>query len=72
MFFKYLSPLILDRNGFVFKIYRWISVFRRKKRFVNPLNVSQVTAILVIQENSCVFFKHPVVVDFVVVVVIVD
>ena len=32
----------------------------KKKWFVNPVNVSQVTAILVIQENSCVFFKHPV------------
>ena len=31
-----------------------------KKRFVNPLNVSQVTAILVIQEDSCGFFKNPV------------
>ena len=28
---KYLSPLILHRKGFVFKIFTWISVFRRRK-----------------------------------------
>ena len=32
---KYLSPLISHRNGSVFKIYIWISVFRRKKQFRN-------------------------------------
>ena len=32
---KYLSPLISHKNGSVFKIYIWISVFRRKKRFRN-------------------------------------
>ena len=37
LFCKFLSPLKSHRNGFVFKIYIWISVFRRKKRFENPM-----------------------------------
>ena len=36
LFCKYLSPLISHRNGSVFKIFTWISVFRRKKRVRNP------------------------------------
>ena len=36
LFRKYLSPHKSQRNGSVFKICVWISVFRRKKRFVNP------------------------------------
>ena len=36
LFVKYLSPLKKHRNGSVFKICVWISVFRRKKRFVIP------------------------------------
>ena len=34
--------------------------FKGKKQIVNPLHGLQVTAILMIQENSGVFFKHPV------------
>ena len=37
LFCKYLGPQISHRNGFVFKICVWISVFRRKKRFKNPI-----------------------------------
>ena len=59
LFSKYLRTLKSHRNGFVFKICVWISVFRRKKRLVNPLHYHQVTAILVIQENSGVFFETP-------------
>ena len=53
--FKNFSPLILDRNGLDSKVTDGFQ-FSGEKRFVNPLNVSQVTAILVIQENSCGFF----------------
>ena len=35
--------------------------FQEKKQFVNPLHGSKVTTILLIHENSDVFFKHPVV-----------
>ena len=37
LFSKYLRTLKSHRNGFVFKICIWISVFRRKKRFENPI-----------------------------------
>ena len=59
MCFKFLRPLILDKNGSVFKIDTWISVFRRKKRLINPLHGLQVTAILVVRENSGVFIETP-------------
>ena len=36
-FCKFLSLLKLHRNGSAFKICVWISVFRRKKRFKNPI-----------------------------------
>ena len=36
LFLKCLSHLIWHRNGSVFKIFIRISVFRRKKQFVNP------------------------------------
>ena len=36
LFCKYLSPLISHINGSVFRIYIWISVFRRKKWSINP------------------------------------
>ena len=42
LFYLYLSYLKLYRNGSEFKICVWISVFRRKKRFVNPLHGLQV------------------------------
>ena len=35
LFCKYLSPRKLHRNGFVFKICIWISVFWRRKQFEN-------------------------------------
>ena len=31
MFCKYLNPIKLHRNDFVFRFYRWILVFRRRK-----------------------------------------
>ena len=36
LFCKHLSPIKLHKIGFVFNIYIWISVFRRKKRCWNP------------------------------------
>ena len=36
LFCKYLSPLKSHKIDSVFKIYIWISVFRRKKRCWNP------------------------------------
>ena len=35
LFWRYVSPRKSHRNGFIFKIFVWISVFRRKKRFEN-------------------------------------
>ena len=62
---RYLGYLKLYKIGAVFKICIWISVFRRKKQFVNPLHSSKVTTILLMQKNSGVFFKHPVcLIDF--------
>ena len=37
LFCKFLSPLTMNRNGFVFEIYIWISVFSKKKQFENPM-----------------------------------
>ena len=37
LFNKYFSPLVSHRIGLVFKICVWISVFRRKKLFKNPI-----------------------------------
>ena len=57
LFCKYLSPLKSHRNGFVFKIYIWISVFRRKKQFENPmLGCWDICKI----NTAPFFFKHPV------------
>ena len=59
LFCRYLGYLKPYRNGSVFKICVWISVFSRKKWLVNPLHGLQFTAILVTQENSGVFFETP-------------
>ena len=37
LFYQYLSLQKSHRNGYVLKIYVWISVFRRKKLFDNPV-----------------------------------
>ena len=52
---KYPGPLRSHRKGFVFKICIWISVFRRKKAFENPiLSCQQICKI-----NTVPFFlKH--------------
>ena len=44
------------QNWFCIQNCLWISVFRGKKRFVIPWHGSQVTTVLVISKNSCVFF----------------
>ena len=64
LFGKYLGCLKSYRIGSVFKICVWISVFRRKKQFVNPLYGSKVTKILLIQENSGVFFETPCILEY--------
>ena len=57
MFCKYPGPLWSHRNGFVFKICIWISVFRRKKRFENPI----LGCWDICEINTVPFFlKHPV------------
>ena len=57
LFCKYLSPLKSHRNGFVFKIYIWTSVFRRKKQFENPIlgcrNISQINIAPFFFETPC-------------------
>ena len=55
-FGKYLNPLKWHRNGFVFKICVWISVFRRKKQFENSILSSQDIK----QKPSLIFLGHPV------------
>ena len=57
LFGKYLGCQKSYRISSVFKICVWISVFRRKKQFVNPLHGSKVTTILLIQENSGVLLN---------------
>ena len=47
LFVKYLSPL--EKHS-----------FHEKKLFVFPWRGSQVTTVLVIKENSCIFFIRPV------------
>ena len=37
LFCKYFGSLISHKNGFIFKICVWISIFRRKKLFENPI-----------------------------------
>ena len=58
LFCKFLSPLKLHRNGFVLKICVWISVFRRKNRFENPIlgcrNICKIN-------TAPIFLKDPVV-----------
>ena len=57
LFCKFLSPLISHRNGFVFEIFVWVSVFRRKKLFENPmLGCWEICKI----NTAPFFFKHPV------------
>ena len=58
LFCKYLGPLILHRNGFVFKICIWISVFRRKKRIKNPIlgcqDIKQKSSLIFLGTNVLV------------------
>ena len=56
LFCKFLGPLISYRNGFVFKIYVWISVFRRKKGFENLVFGCRE----IMQKWSLIFLGHPV------------
>ena len=61
LFCKFLSPLKSRRNGFVFKIYIWISVFSRKKRCENSmLGCREIFKI----NTAPFFFKHPVWTNF--------
>ena len=55
MLCKYLNPLKLHRNGFVFKICVWISVFRVKKLFKNPIFGCRDIR----QKPSLIFFGTP-------------
>ena len=50
LFCGYLGYLKSYRIGYVFQIYIWISVVRRKKLFVNPLHG-------LLMENSVVFLN---------------
>jgi len=51
LFCKFLCPLKLHRNGHVFKLCVWISVFRRNKWFANPILVCRD-----IEQNPSIFF----------------
>ena len=55
LFFKFLSPIKLHRNGFVFKIFVWISVFWRKKLFENPILGCRDIK----KKSSLIFFGTP-------------
>ena len=55
LFCKYFGPLISHKNGFEFKICVWISVFRRKKRFKNPV----LGCWDIKQKPSLIFFGTP-------------
>ena len=54
---KFLSPLKLHRNGVVFKIYVWISVFRRKKTIWKS---DTWLPRYLLNKHWTIFFKHPV------------
>ena len=56
LFCKYLSPRKLHRNGFIFKIFVWISVFGRKYRFENPILGCRDIK----RTRSLIFLGHPV------------
>ena len=58
LFSKYLRTLKSHRNGFVFKICVWILVFRRKKRFKNPIFCCRDICKI---NTAPLFLKHPVV-----------
>ena len=53
---KYLSPLISNRIGSVFKIFICILVFRNK----NGLEICFFVPEILNKSYSCIFFKHPV------------
>ena len=60
LFCKYLSPLNLHRNGTIFKIFIWISVFRRKKRFVNLfLGCWDIQQTMKYRNYYTFFMRHP-------------
>ena len=56
LFCKYLRPLISQRNGFVFKICVWITVFRRK----NDLKIQYLVAKILCKNPVLFFLGHPV------------
>ena len=57
LFCKFLSSLKSHRNGFVFKICVWISVFRRKQTCKTPiLGCRDICKI----STATFFLKHPV------------
>ena len=51
-----ISPLILQRNSSVFKIFIWISVFRRRK---NGLEICFLVPKILNKSYSCIFFETP-------------
>ena len=59
LFWKYLSPLDLHRNGSIFKIFIWTSVFRRTKRFVNLFLGCWDIQQTIKYRNYTFFMRHP-------------
>ena len=55
LFCKFLSPQKSHRNGFVFKIFVWIPVFRRKNWFEYPILGCRD----IVQKLSQIFFGTP-------------
>ena len=55
-FGEYVSPWISQRNGFIFKIDVWISVFRRK----NELKIRYLVVEIFSKQSGSFFLIHPV------------
>ena len=56
-FNKFLTPQLSHRNGFVFKIYVWISVFTKK----NHLKIRHLVAEVLSKHGVSFFLGHPVI-----------
>ena len=58
--FQISQPPNIGQKWFCIQNLQMDLSFQEEKRLMNPLHSLQVTAILVIQENSGVFLKHTV------------
>ena len=58
--FQISHPLNIAQKWFCIQTLQMVLSFQEKNQVVNLLHGLQVTAILVILENSGIFLKHPV------------